>query len=331
MEKLWQKLGWDALAISRGKELIETGQASFFDLLQVGSASYIQLLQASSLSTDEKLKLVVYTHLGAKLDSCFFLQLTGPLQLDINIPPHSVFYELVAAWVRELYQNEPYLTDPILHQLRIYFDERNIRYVRKFYKTGHKNDEEALKAYVCSELDGEKMLREPARYHNKYPVTTTFRQYYEGKKLNKKRLTPNFHSEFIIDRYGNFVSQWNILERGTNGLVISDYAYYVKKYPTKIEQIAMQKQLLNTESFNYGIKNNGEHIRLDAKPTHCYDHFIRQSAKKNQKIERKAQLNQLPNAWTSPEKIRLFKKNSSQFYWDDWHPECYSRWFVKLF
>ena len=59
-----------------------------------------------------------------------------------------------------------------------------------------------------------------ARLHNKYPEGASY------SLINKKRLTPNFHSEFILNEEGTFVTQWDVLVEDWRGRLISNPAYY---------------------------------------------------------------------------------------------------------
>ena len=104
----------------------------------------------------------------------------------------------------------------------MYIDRQNITYIR-FFKQEGDTDEQALKRYVSSTKPqgmGGRKLKSSARLHNKYPEGASY------SLINKKRLTPNFHSEFILNEEGTFVTQWDVLVEDWRGRLISNPAYY---------------------------------------------------------------------------------------------------------
>lgn len=228
--------------------------------------------------------------MGGYIDENGMLQLGNGFCIGERIPPHGRILGKIAENVEKTY-GETGLgglggeEGRMIHQFRMYIDRHNIAYIRKNFKKDGMTDEEALEAYVRAPLcqggaGGMKMLREPARLHNKYPVGSSYRAYQKGHE-NKKRLTPDFHSEFIIDRSGNFVSQWNILETDDHGRVISDLDYYQKKYLAQGKDAwrEAQRQIMDTESFNYASKNDKVHQRLDIQPPGLFDSNLRQQIK----------------------------------------------------
>lgn len=245
--------------------------------------------------------------MGGYIDDNNMLQLEKGFCIGEKIPPHGKIFQEIASSVEKVYGETGLCglggeKGRMIHQFRMYIDRHNIAYIRNNFKKEGMSDEEALKAYVdappeCGGLGGVKMLREPARFHNKYPADLSYWKYQRGKE-NKKRLTPDFHSEFIIDREGNFVSQWNVLEEDVYGKIISDIEYYRRKYcgeenetatiprkQTKDEQKRLkrrtmsweevQRQIMDTESFNYASRNDSVHQRLDIKPPGEFDPDIR--------------------------------------------------------
>ncbi len=224
--------------------------------------------------------------MGGYIDENGMLQLKNGFCVGEKIPPHGKFFRDVAVDVEKTY-GETGLGEPedlngrMIHQFRMYIDRHNLAYIRKNFKKEGMTDEEALAAYVqafreCGGLGGEKMLREPARFHNKYPAGSSYRKYQKGHE-NKKRLTPDFHAEFIIDRNGGFVSQWNVLEEDGDGRIISDFKYYREKYLEQGEEAweEAQRQIMDTESFNYASKNDKIHQRLDIQPPGIFDTDLR--------------------------------------------------------
>ena len=220
------------------------------------------------------------------IDKNGMFQLKNKFFAGEKIPPHGKIFRELAAYIEETYGETGMnlLSEAEgrkLHQLRMYIDRHNILYIRNNFKKGSMTDEDALEAYVRAPsekggLNSVKMLREPARLHNKYPSSSSYRKYQKGHE-NKKRLTPDFHSEFIIDRKGAFVSQWNVLEEDERGKIISDVNYYRQKYLAQGEEAweEAQRQIMDTESFNYASKNDKVHQRLDIEPPRLYDTELR--------------------------------------------------------
>ena len=93
--------------------------------------------------------------------------------------------------------------------------------------------------------------------------------------INKKRLTPNFHSEFILNEEGTFVTQWDVLVEDWRGRLISNPAYY-----QAAKNNEYQEKVLNGESFNYANRNNRTHELLDSSPPGRFDHQLRKQPKR---------------------------------------------------
>lgn len=232
--------------------------------------------------------------MGGYIDGNGMLQLKNGFCVGEQVPPHGKFFRDIAAYMEKEYGETGLnqcndMEGRMLHQFRMYIDRHNIAYIRKNFKKVGMTDEDALAAYVQAPfgqggLDGAKMLREPARLHNKYPSESSYRKYQKGHE-NKKRLTPDFHSEFIIDRDGAFVSQWNILEEDGHGRVVSDIEYYRQKYLAQGRDAweDAQRQIMDTESFNYASKNDKIHQRLDVKPPGLFDTELRKQIGKEWK------------------------------------------------
>lgn len=232
--------------------------------------------------------------MGGYIDENGMLQLKKRFCIGEKIPPHGSVFREIAANVEKAYGEAGLcglgdMEGRMIHQFRMYIDRHNIAYIRKYFKKDGMTDEEALEAYVYAPAEhggmgGGKMLREPARFHNKYPAGSSYWRY-QRKRENKKRLTPDFHSEFIIDPEGNFVSQWNVLEEDECGRIISDIEYYRRKYQEpgnhrgsdgrqRNWEEAM-RQIMDTESFNYASKNDKVHQRLDIQPPGQFDSDLR--------------------------------------------------------
>lgn len=268
-------------------------------LHQVGSALYQMLFEAygdrtaQAVINYQRINLVL-THLGAQLDEHAFLQLTArDYQLDPQLAPDAPFLATFAQSVQRAFVGRV-LTDKRIHQFRMYLDRQNLRYIRHYFQHSGETDEQALARFVRKRQATQPhywLRREPARLHNKYrngqrPTT----------HWNRKRLTPDFHSEFILAPSGAFISQWQVLKLKADGLIDSNPDHYQLDDGTL-------RQLLNGESFNYANRNDRQHARLDSQPPLQNDHALRKTAFKG---------------WRSPTK-QQYQPNDKQV--DD-----YSRW-----
>lgn len=272
----------------------------------VGSGIYTKMFRSSNQTASEKIVLLL-EQLGAQLEKGT-LQLHGPYKIDPELAPHDSFLSLLAKTVQQAYQKEV-LADARVHQLRMYLDRQNIHYIREHFSQPGQTDEAALAAYVrapkkAGGLGGQKLLAERARFHNKYKT------HYSAGNENRKRLTPDFHSEFILDSNGKFVSQWNVLETDDTGKLITDFFYYKKRFPSYSEWHYFQQQILNGESFNYADRNDDTHRRLDSLPPSRLDYPLRKK---------------LAEDWNNPQ-------NKIEYHWRkvDRKPGKYSRRGVSL-
>lgn len=243
----------------------------------VGSSVYTQLLMTAKGNAREKLELLL-KQLGATIDRFNMLQLAAFDRFDETLAPHSFFLRYVAMLVQEAFP-EGLLADYTqenawfvrsIHQLRMYFDKVNLNYVRNYFKKAGMTDEQALSEYA--KRWGVEPQHSPARFHNKFPKGKTFKETIIGRENRKILINNGFHSEFILNPQGEFVSSWNILHMN-EGQVESDPDKYTFTFDSR-------KELLDGESFNYADKNDQVHRLLDSDPPRKLDHDIRQRAKK---------------------------------------------------
>lgn len=247
--------------------------STYSDATTVGSDLYavIVMLSAyggdkSNLTIEERNRIgkrqteLVLKHLGAKLDENGFLQLgtsmtngMNPMQISSELHGASYFYTVFATAVMNQYLDNEFMIDEYkilnnkeLHQLRFYFDKQNIEYVRKNYNGA--TDEEKLKAYFSDIGELYNKRYDNAEYHNEGLNYDWFGLSGPNKGYNSKLMLDNKISEFIVDKTGNFVSQWNIYDYDKNGNVISNINYYIDKYRNDWEGWC---QIVNTESTNY--------------------------------------------------------------------------------
>ncbi|QIL46243.1 DUF3114 domain-containing protein [Vagococcus coleopterorum] len=276
--------GWDIPAIAAfNNYLIQqitsdelSAQQVMTDLMtkqrqQVGSPAYLILFRNSHYSPLKKIELML-NQLGGEIDEFKFLQLSGPFEIYKDLSPHSRFIELLCQTVRDAYFKRE-IDSRRLHQFRMYLDRQNLNYIRNNFPS--KRDDLSLLNYIKAPLPkglaGQSLIRERGRLHNKVPDTRNYSDYIlEFSTI--KRLTPNFHSEFILDNNGMFVSQWNVLKIKNNRVISDPDAY---EWTENFE-----RQILNTESLNYATKNDAEHKRLDSIPPEKYDYLIRDKASK---------------------------------------------------
>lgn len=302
--------GWDEAALDyyfqeiAQKQKLEEVVEQWQQVRQIGSNWYTQMYQKSRKSAREKIELV-FSQMGVVMENGV-LQLLGEMTFDPLMPPHSPFLKEWAQTVQQAYEGEN-LSDIRVHQFRMYLDRHNLSYIRAHFRLGEMTDEDALKVYTYAPepqgLAGKKMLAERARLHNKQLKTMNYRR---GKE-NRKRLTPDFHSEFILDYKGNFVSQWNVLDIDATGRVRMDEAYYRSKYPSVKEKLFFEQQIVNGESFNYANKNDELHRKLDVRPSAKYDPPLRKS---------------IVRRWHSPENRKQYKWRTADRAKDGYSKKC---------
>lgn len=242
-------------------------------LHQIGSALYTRLYRAYGQQTTnrtinwQKANLVL-DQLQARIDKYQFLQLRSlDFRIDPKMPPDAPFLTIFAQSVQLAFHQQP-LTDQRLHQFRLYLDRQNEFYIRRFWQKVGQTDEQALAQFVAYRQQAQPqywLRREPARFHNKYRIDQETPRIFP----NRKRLTPDFHSEWLIDDNGRFISQWLVLKQSAEGLVVSNPADYRLT-------VAQYRQFLNGASFNYADQNDRIHRQLDSWPPKHYDHLIRQ-------------------------------------------------------
>lgn len=288
MVEAWWFLSFEELELLMGKQLEEARE--------IGSGVYNQLFMACRLRPIEKVGIPI-KQLGGYIDANGMLQLgrikyetdsqrrvifmrkkKGEYGFCSGMFPGSTFTVQYASQIQKSYGKRG-IDNRSIHQFRMYLDLHNITYVRRKYRAKGMTDEEALEQFVQDKLKGKKLLREGARLHNKYPVGCSYTDFRKGLE-NKKRLTPDYHSEFIIDREGRFVSQWNMFEVDEDGRIQSSLEYYKNKYSgSPKEWRKFQEQIMDTESFNYASASGKDkmHAVLDVAPPKEYDTDIRKS------------------------------------------------------
>lgn len=284
LENGWDKLGFQNFLEyigQEGRQYFSERQLNQFinqaiaQTMAIGSFIYLKMLKTSGYSSEKKLDLLLH-QLGAEIDGNQMLQLVGTHKIADDLPPHHLFFHELARLVQVSYKGK-ILNNRKIHQLRMYIDRHNIHYIRHHFKLIGMTDEEALIRYARAKsenggLNGKRLIAERGRFHNKYKGQTSL------GKLNRKRLCPNFHGEFILDEKGHFVSQWNVLEENDKGEIISDLTHYQQKYKGRLTYF--EEQIVNGESFNYANRNGKVHRNLDVFPCRTYDYGMRKKISK---------------------------------------------------
>ena len=219
---------------------------------------------------------------GAFIDASGSLQLEHGLPIADDASPHGAELCALADAIADAFGESGLADDELghtIHQLRYYIDEHNIAYVRRVYGGEGVSDAKALRRYARAEFKPQRMLHVDSQYHNRSP-----RSFKRPRRLlmrvgNYKRLTPNYHGEFIISRRGHFVTQWDWLERDEAGHVIWQLEHYEQKYAASPKTLNRALQAFaDTESFNYASHGGALHARLDIDPAD-FDPPLRLAAK----------------------------------------------------
>ena len=222
------------------------------NLHAIGSKLYTKILKKAKLTKRQKIELVL-NQLGAYVDQTGFLQLKGEFYLDPLMPPHSKFLRYFRYLVQKVFPGktlkEYSMTDDLgelahkVHLFRSYLDFNNIRFIRSFFKG--KTDYERLLKYERSFVFVQLDYKSAANFHNRFRSN----DYFKYPKNMKIQVTSRTRmSEFIINlESGSFVSEWigyGLLPEKT------------RRYETDFKEF----NIVNTESFNYGVPLGGRKI-----------------------------------------------------------------------
>lgn len=299
--------GWSQEAIKNG--YIDTVNASydprreisidaqltefFNDAHVVGSALFNKMMTVAYKDTpegQEKTLDMIYKVLGAKVDENGFLQMTnmkitdsdqqGAYKFTTNMDDALDFDNTFSGIVQGAYPkglptnlkegSQDYTRAQKTHQFRYYMDKKNNDALRTTYPD-EKNDLERIKRYN-EDHPSSKFTGEKARYHNKYQgEPKDYKDHIEKYGENHKYVSSGdgFHSEFVVDKDGNLVSQWNAYEIDENGNVNSD--------PNKAYTKEEQMQLVDGNSVNYAESSGSgkHHAEYDSDPVSEYDPEVR--------------------------------------------------------
>lgn len=134
-----------------------------------------------------------------------------------------------------------------VHQLRYVISSQQAEYVRRFFKNKGASDADALALYL---KDKSFTLRESSRLHNKVKRLDEKIVFPDNQVSYNIKILINFHTEFILDSYGNFLNEVDAQKVTEAGVV-------------------------NGASFNYSRKNDIRHKELDIRPTVSHDPLFR--------------------------------------------------------
>lgn len=185
-----------------------------------------------------------------------------------NLSPHAPFWHQFSQTIRQAFSPADFIADSgnqrlkgQLHQFRYIISSQQAQWVREHFRKPGMTDGQALLAYFQAHPDLDCQLWESSRLHNKAFVDKGKVTYPDHQPYQANiKILYRFHTEFILDREGNFL---NILD------------------PEK----SSQNGLVNGASFNYGEKpslfNHGSHYYYDVKSPAQWDPQFRKLAIRN--------------------------------------------------
>ena len=185
-----------------------------------------------------------------------------------NLSPHAPFWRQFSQTIRQAFPPADFIADSgnqslkgQLHQFRYIISSQQAQWVREHFRKPGMTDGQALLAYFQAHPDLDCQLWESSRLHNKAfvdkgQVTYPDQQLYQANI----KILHRFHTEFILDREGQFL---NILD----------------------PEGSSQNGLVNGASFNYGEKpslfKHSSHYYYDVKSPAQWDPQFRRRALRN--------------------------------------------------
>ena len=185
-----------------------------------------------------------------------------------NLSPHAPFWHQFSQTIRQAFSPADFIADSgnqrlkrQLHQFRYLISSQQAQWVRQHFRKSGITDGQALVAYFQAHPDLDCQLWESSRLHNKAFVDKDKVTYPDQQPYQANiKILHRFHTEFILDREGQFL---NILD------------------PEK----SSQNGLVNGASFNYGEKpslfNHSSHYYYDVKSPVQWDPQFRRLAIRN--------------------------------------------------
>ena len=185
-----------------------------------------------------------------------------------NLSPHAPFWRQFCHTIRQAFSPADFIADSgnqrlkgQLHQFRYIISSQQAQWVREHFRKPGMTDGQALVAYFQAHPDLDCQLWESSRLHNKAFVDKDKVTYPDHRPYQANiKILHRFHTEFILDREGQFL---NILD----------------------PEGSSQNGLVNGASFNYGEKpslfKHSSHYYYDVKSPAQWDPQFRRRALRN--------------------------------------------------
>ena len=185
-----------------------------------------------------------------------------------NLSPHAPFWRQFCHTIRQAFSPADFIADSgnqrlkgQLHQFRYVISSQQAQWVREHFRKLGMTDGQALVAYFQAHPELDCQLWESSRLHNKAFVYKDKVIYPDHRPYQANiKILHRFHTEFILDREGQFL---NILD----------------------PEGSSQNGLVNGASFNYGEKpslfNHSSHYYYDVKSPAQWDPQFRRRALRN--------------------------------------------------
>ena len=185
-----------------------------------------------------------------------------------DLSPHAPFWYQFCHTIRQAFSPADFIADSgnqrlkgQLHQFRYVISSQQAQWVREHFRKSGMTDGQALVAYFQAHPDLDCQLWESSRLHNKAFVDKDKVIYPDHRPYQANiKILHRFHTEFILDREGQFL---NILD----------------------PEGSSQNGLVNGASFNYGEKpwlfNHSSHYYYDVKSPAQWDPQFRRLAIRN--------------------------------------------------
>ena len=185
-----------------------------------------------------------------------------------NLSPYAPFWYQFCHTIRQAFSPADFIADSgnqrlkgQLHQFRYVISSQQAQWVREHFRKSGMTDGQALVAYFQAHPELDCQLWESSRLHNKAFVYKDKVIYPDHRPYQANiKILHRFHTEFILDREGQFL---NILD----------------------PEGSSQNGLVNGASFNYGEKpslfNHSSHYYYDVKSPAQWDPQFRRRALRN--------------------------------------------------
>ena len=276
-----QALGWSQAALDK-VFLAEMAslphesarQGLFEEALIFGSPLFQKLwsfeCQAAQPQQAEKLLelAMIYMDMPDELsgEAAEITRLLSRMYSDLS--PHAPFWHQFSQTIRQAFSPTDFISDSgnqrlkgQLHQFRYLISSQQAQWVRQHFRKPGMTDGQALVAYFQAHPDPDCQLWESSRLHNKVFVDKGQVTYPDHQPYQANiKILHRFHTEFILDREGQFLNLLDPEKSSQNGLV-------------------------NGASFNYGEKpslfNKSSHYYYDVKSPAKWDPQFRRLAIRN--------------------------------------------------